>query len=72
MRQVTAEEARAKRVPIGDVVLPLIGEEVAAPAGPVGAAVKRLMERLDVDLSKPIQKVSRRNSFRRVGLSYRL
>mmetsp|Transcript_35254 Transcript_35254/g.140095 ORF Transcript_35254/g.140095 Transcript_35254/m.140095 type:complete len:455 (-) Transcript_35254:3023-4387(-) len=56
VRQVTAEEARAKRVPIGDVVLPLIGEEVAAPAGPVGAAVKRLMESLDVDLSKPIQK----------------
>ncbi|KAJ8902440.1 hypothetical protein NDN08_006845 [Rhodosorus marinus] len=56
VRKVTAEEAGSNGVPIGDVVLPLIGEKVDAPGGPVGAAVKELVERLNIDLSKPIDK----------------
>jgi len=56
VRKVTAEEAGANRVPIGDVVLPLLGEKVETPGGPAGAAVQNLIERLKIDLFKPIDK----------------
>jgi len=56
LRTVTAEEATSQSIPIGRVVLPLIGERVEIPPGSAGDAIKKVMDDEEINLRAPLEK----------------